>query len=91
MNVMHTDTIYCELLVMYHSLIYSGSATEEKEGSEEPIIADLSNGNIEDQLQAASLAAKSKEGSSVVGRFEKWAKQRSKNAMREFRLKQVCM
>jgi tetratricopeptide (TPR) repeat protein len=77
LTVMHVDPIYYELLVMYHDLIYTGADVAE-DGEE----ASLENGNLEDRQVAASNSTAS------PGAAELWARRRSKNAIREFRLKQ---
>jgi tetratricopeptide (TPR) repeat protein len=86
LNVMHIDTVYFELLVMYHDLILSGGASLEAGGKLEDGEATSSNGNIEDHQQGEGEGAAL--SSSSPGPAETWARVRSKEAIRSFRLKQ---
>lgn len=76
LSVMHVDAVYFELLVLYHDLIFSGGGGLAEEGAAE------GGGNLENRATTTVPTA------GCVGAAELWARRRSKDAIRTFRLKQ---
>lgn len=76
LSVMHIDTVYFELLVMYHDLICSGC-----DGVEEEDVQAMGNAN-------GQVLSKTDDVVITAGAVEMWARRRSEESIRTFRLKQ---